>query len=92
MSEVTRLDIQRLHDWAKDKTHSGSEPPWAWYQYMKLIEATESIMKGMDSAIATVNLPRLVSQEGNVFQLADSKSQQDSARCRQADEQPRLPM
>jgi hypothetical protein len=27
-----------LRDWASRKVEAGSEPPWAWYQYMKLIE------------------------------------------------------
>ena len=29
---------------------AGTEPPWSWYQYMKLREASESILAGMDVA------------------------------------------
>jgi hypothetical protein len=29
--------------WAEDRVASGNEPPWAWYQYMKLIETVAAI-------------------------------------------------
>jgi hypothetical protein len=35
-----------LSDWAKDKVRAGREPPWAWYQYMKLVEAVDAIRQG----------------------------------------------
>lgn len=41
---------QRLLDvllWAKGKIRAGGEPPWAWFQYMKLIETVEEIQKSM---------------------------------------------
>ena len=30
-----RQELERVRDWANAKVQSGSEPPWAWYQYMK---------------------------------------------------------
>ena len=33
--EVEKL--QEMRDWAQGKIDNGTEPPWAWYQYMKLI-------------------------------------------------------
>src|SRR5580704_4588576 len=33
-----REELERIRDWAKTKIQGGSEPPWAWYQYMKLVE------------------------------------------------------
>ena len=35
-----------IRDWAGEKVRSGREPPWAWYQYMKLVEAVDSIRQG----------------------------------------------
>ena len=29
--------------WAEGRVASGNEPPWAWYQYMKLIETVAAI-------------------------------------------------
>jgi len=40
-----RIDrcLALCRDWAEDRVASGSEPPWAWYQYMKLIETVAAI-------------------------------------------------
>jgi hypothetical protein len=38
-----------IRDWAGNKARSGQEPPWAWYQYMKLIEAVDFIRQGRAS-------------------------------------------
>lgn len=38
-----------IRDWAGKKARSGQEPPWAWYQYMKLIEAVDFIRQGRAS-------------------------------------------
>ena len=35
-----------VHNWARSKLSTGKEPPWSWYQYMKLIEAIQAIEKG----------------------------------------------
>ena len=31
-------ELESIRAWAKAKIADGTEPPWAWYQYMKLIE------------------------------------------------------
>jgi hypothetical protein len=36
--------LEEVRAWAKDKIASGDEPPWAWYQYMKLIETIDAIL------------------------------------------------
>ena len=40
-----RIDrcLALCRDWAEDRVASGIEPPWAWYQYMKLIETVAAI-------------------------------------------------
>ena len=35
-----------VRDWAHMKVARGQEPPWAWYQYMKLMEAVDAIRDG----------------------------------------------
>lgn len=42
-----QAELERVRDWAKEKIRDGSEPPWAWYQYMKLVETTDAILDGM---------------------------------------------
>ena len=46
MSE-TKIDyhLQECKEWAKAKIKSRMEPPWAWFQYMKLIETIGSIQE-----------------------------------------------
>jgi hypothetical protein len=40
-----RIDrcLALCRDWAEGRVASGNEPPWAWYQYMKLIETVAAI-------------------------------------------------
>ena len=80
---VTKYELEKILDWAREKTHSGSEPPWAFYQYMKLQEAIDYILKGMETTNPTVSLPQSVKRQGNVFQLSASTSLQDSAQHHQ---------
>ena len=43
-----RQELERVREWAATKIQGGSEPPWAWYQYMKLVETADAILAGMD--------------------------------------------
>jgi hypothetical protein len=38
--------LRVLKNWAEQRIASGTEPPWAWYQYMKLIETVAAIQSG----------------------------------------------
>ena len=53
-----RIDkcLSVLRKWAETRVASGDEPPWAWYQYMKLIETVAAIQVGR----ASVNPSRQV--------------------------------
>ncbi len=46
---MTRDDLERVREWANAKLATGEEPPWAWYQYMKLRETLDAILAGMDA-------------------------------------------
>src|SRR5262245_8997113 len=40
-----RIDrcLELCRHWAEGRVATGNEPPWAWYQYMKLIETVSAI-------------------------------------------------
>lgn len=43
---MTPTDLEEMRAWADEKI-AGDEPPWAWYQYMKLRETLDAILAGM---------------------------------------------
>ena len=43
-----RRELVTIREWANAKIASGQEPPWAWFQYMKLRETLDVILDGMD--------------------------------------------
>ena len=45
-----RQELERVRVWASEQLAEGTERPWSVYQYMKLREAAESILAGMDVA------------------------------------------
>jgi len=44
-------ELQAMREWAQGKIATGAEPPWAWYQYMKLIETLDAIIGGMECTV-----------------------------------------
>lgn len=51
-------ELRRVRAWAEDRLASGQEPPWAWYQYMKLRETLDVLLAGMDAnAVETPRRP-----------------------------------
>lgn len=71
-------DLARIKDWAQEKAQSGQEPPWAWYQYMKLIESANAILAGM-AATTTESSQQLGERQGKLIQLKAAKCSQDTA-------------
>ena len=63
-----RDELEIVRQWARAKIDAGTEPPWAWYQYMKLVETCDAILTGMT---ATVTSP------GAHLQLVDATYPQD---------------
>ena len=84
--------LQEILEWAKGKTHEGSEPPWAWYQYMKIIEAIESILKGMRSVNPKENLQQFPLMKDIDLQLVDRTDPLNIAPHRPAETDPQMPM
>lgn len=48
-------ELERVREWAQERLQGGSEPPWAWYRYMQLVEATTAILDGMEATQTTTN-------------------------------------
>lgn len=79
-------------NWAQEKLQGGSEPPWAWYQYMKLTETIEAILKGMDSISPTGSSQQSEQRSGTCLRLVDSNYRQDTSLHHPDNTQPQMPM
>ncbi len=86
-----RADLERVLAWANEKLAAGQEPPWAWYQYMKLRETLEAILAGMD-AVTTEGSPQSAEHLEKHLRLVADTDPQDSAPRRPAGLPTRLPM
>ena len=60
---MTSEELQKVREWAHDKVTQGGDPPWAWYQYMKLREALDAIINGMNCT-EVVTVPEELPQAG----------------------------
>ncbi len=85
-----RTELEQVRDWAKAKLQGGSEPPWAWYQYMKLVETVTAILDGMDAT--REHSPQSEPSPGTHLRLLDSTTPLDIAPPRPDQPKPRLPM
>ena len=80
-----------VRQWAHEKLQGGSEPPWAWYQYMKLVETADAILAGME-ATTTESSPQSDQRPERHLRLVGSTDQQDTAQLRPAETPVQLPM
>jgi hypothetical protein len=91
--EVTKADLERVRDWAVSKLATGEEPPWAWYQYMKLHETLDAILDGMDSVtLQTENSQPVGPHPGTHLRLVGATDPQDGAQQHHAEQPIPLPM
>ena len=88
---MTRNELERCRDWAVEKVTTGNEPPWSWYQHMKLREALDAILAGMDVTQPTGDLPGSRSHQGNGPQQAAGVARQDTVPRRSTHTVIRLP-
>lgn len=77
---MSEQQLQAMRDWAKEKIASGSEPPWAWFQYMKLIETLDAILNSQASVITKENSPQSELRPGGHLRLVGSTRLPDGAR------------
>ena len=88
-----REELQKVRDWADDKIAAGHEPPWAWYQYMKLRETLEAILAGLDTTSPqTESSPQSEAPSAGGLRLVVSNAQPDSAQRPPSGQAVPLPM
>ncbi len=76
--------------WAKEKLADGKEPPWSWYQFMKLREAIEAIRSGATN-IPKEYLPQSAAHPETERQQPVSVVQLDTVRLRRDSTLPQEP-
>ena len=91
-SREAKLHLSRLKAWAEEKIQGGTEPPWAWYQYMKLVETARAMLDGFEATQQTANSPRSAERSENVLQLRAAKGPQGSFQRPAGTTPVRLPM
>ena len=84
-------ELESIRAWAKAKIADGTEPPWAWYQYMKLIETADAILAGM-AARATESSPQSDECPGTHLRLVDPNGLQGDVPRRPVGGPVQLPM
>ena len=87
-----KTDLERIREWADTKIGSGSEPPWVWYEFMKLREALDAILGGMTVVTRTASLQQSGKRQGNGLRLVASKHSRGTVQRRPAAESILLPM
>jgi hypothetical protein len=86
-----RQTLESVRLWANDKIAAGEDPPWAWYQYMKLRETLDAILQGMNAA-TTARSPQSDEHQERYLRLVEATYSPDSA-PRPSDGSPvKLPM
>jgi hypothetical protein len=86
-----RNELEKVREWADSKIAAGEEPPWAWYQYMKLREAADAILQGMN-AVTTEHSPPEEERPATHLRLVASTCSQESAQRYPAEPPVPLPM
>lgn len=84
--------LKEIKVWAKEKIKSGQEPPWAWYQYMKLCETIDAILAGMAVTITLEDSQKL-GQPQDVHHLQEvDNDQPENAQSRPSPIPVQMPM
>ena len=74
--------LREVREWANTKAQSGQEPPWAWYQYMKLVETADAILSGMASTMPQEGSQQPESHPATHLRLAACNGSQDTSQFR----------
>jgi hypothetical protein len=87
---MTREDLEKVRQWASDKLATGEEPPWAWYQYMKLRETLDALIEGQE-ATTPLGSPESEQRSGTHLRLVANTDPRDTVPRRPAEPPVRLP-
>ncbi len=74
-------ELQRVRDWAQSKAQGGQEPPWAWYQYMKLVETLDAILSGIAATLPLEDSPQSEPPRAMHLRLAAHNGSREISRC-----------
>ena len=74
-----KTQLEQVRAWAQAKIAAGQEPPWAWYQYMKLLETLDAILAGM-AVTQMENSPQPVEHPEKHLRLVGDADSQDKPR------------
>jgi hypothetical protein len=51
--EMIKDDLDRIRKWADDRLSTNQEPPWAWFQLMKLREVVDDTLEALNATTTT---------------------------------------
>lgn len=92
-THMTKAELERVRAWTQAKLATGEEPPWAWYQYMKLRETLDAILAGMEAVtLQTESSPPAAQHPGMRLRLVAATDLLDDARHHHAEQPVPLPM
>jgi hypothetical protein len=84
--------LKRLRDWAREGIRSEGTPPWAWYQYVKLMETIDALVAGAEAPSQTASLLPEGARSETHLRLVGASDLLDSALRHQPDSSVPLPM
>jgi hypothetical protein len=91
-STEAKTQLARLRDWAQEKIQAGEEPPWAWYQYMKLVETVDTIVESLDATSPRDHSPQSEEHSDGHLRLVADNDSLSIAQRRSSGTPTRLPM
>lgn len=89
---MTREELEKVREWADERLATGAEPPWAWYQYMKLRETLDAILAGMAVTRPKESSPQSEQRSETHLRLVAEATSRDSAQPHPEVVVVRLPM
>jgi hypothetical protein len=69
---MMRQELERVREWAIEQLAEGTERPWSVYQYLKLREAVEAILAGIDVAQPMEDSEKSALDRGDSLRLVRS--------------------
>ena len=88
-----REQLEQVRAWADAQIATGEEPPWAWYQYMKLRETLDAILAGEAATTQqTASSPQSEPRSDAGPRLVVSNNPQDGARHHRSGLPTQMPM
>jgi hypothetical protein len=97
--EIAAQHLEAVRKWAKDKIKGQQEPPWAWFQYMKLVEVSDTILEARkhteyfdDQATPKESSPQSEQHQGKHLRLVVPTCLRDTSQHHLSEIQVPLPM